>query len=56
MTLGAFEIKTLRINPRTGKNWEGAGVKPDLEVPADLALEAALEHYRTRAKTAQRPD
>jgi C-terminal processing protease CtpA/Prc len=44
------------VNPRTGTNWEGAGVTPDLQVPADLALETALEHYRSRATTAQRPD
>jgi C-terminal processing protease CtpA/Prc len=44
------------INPRTGTNWEGAGVKPDLEVPAGLALETALEHYRRQVTTAQRPN
>ena len=31
------------INPVTETNWEGAGVKPDVEVPADSALTAALE-------------
>jgi hypothetical protein len=30
------------INPVTRTNWEGAGVKPDVEVPADQALERAL--------------
>lgn len=30
------------INPTTGTNWEGAGVKPDIEAPADKALEAAM--------------
>ncbi len=29
------------INPITGTNWEGTGVTPDIEVPADLALETA---------------
>lgn len=31
------------INPVTGTNWEGVGVKPDVEVAADSALSAALE-------------
>jgi hypothetical protein len=31
------------INPITKTNWEGIGVKPDLAVPADKALEAAHE-------------
>ncbi|MFH2048285.1 MAG: S41 family peptidase [bacterium] len=29
------------INPITGTNWEGVGITPDIEVPADQALEAA---------------
>jgi hypothetical protein len=29
------------INPITKTNWEGTGVKPDVEVPADRALETA---------------
>jgi C-terminal processing protease CtpA/Prc len=29
------------INPVTGSNWEGTGVKPDIEVPAAQALKAA---------------
>jgi hypothetical protein len=28
-------------NPLTGTNWEGVGVKPDVQVPADQALERA---------------
>lgn len=29
------------INPVSGTNWEGTGVTPDIEVPADLALDTA---------------
>ena len=29
-------------HPATGTNWEGVGVQPDVAVPADQALEAAL--------------
>lgn len=32
------------INPITKTNWEGVGVKPDIEVDADKALEAAHAH------------
>lgn len=31
------------INPITKTNWEGIGIKPDVAVPADLALEKAHE-------------
>jgi hypothetical protein len=30
------------INPITGGNWQGTGVAPDVEAPADQALEVAL--------------
>ncbi|MEV7181673.1 S41 family peptidase [Kitasatospora sp. NPDC093679] len=43
----AVTVPTARsINPVTGTNWEGVGVLPDLALPADRALEAALEHLR----------
>lgn len=29
-------------DPDTGKDWEGSGIAPDIEVPADQALEKAL--------------
>jgi hypothetical protein len=29
------------VNPITGTNWEGSGVAPDIQTPADKALEAA---------------
>lgn len=29
------------INPVTGTNWEGTGVKPDIEVPAPQAFKTA---------------
>jgi hypothetical protein len=44
------------INPLTGTNWEGGGVKPDLDVPADRALRIAHEHALKRMKAAARPD
>jgi hypothetical protein len=34
------------INPVTETNWEGVGIKPDIEVPADRALDAAVEAAR----------
>lgn len=34
------------INPVTGTNWEGVGVEPDVKVPAEDGLEAALNLLR----------
>ncbi|HEV7588412.1 MAG TPA: S41 family peptidase [Longimicrobium sp.] len=36
-------------DPRTGREWEAVGVKPDLETPSADALDAALRAARTRA-------
>jgi hypothetical protein len=36
------------VNPITGTNWEGVGVQPDVPVPADQALERALEAVRAK--------
>lgn len=45
------------INPITGKNWEGIGVIPHIEVPADSALAAAyLMALDTLIKAANNPD
>jgi tetratricopeptide (TPR) repeat protein len=38
------------INPITGTNWEGTGVEPQVAVPAERALEAALELARPAAE------
>jgi len=46
------------INPITNTNWEGVGVKPDIEVPADQALTVArteaLKKLRDKATTEDR--
>lgn len=39
-------------HPKTGTNWEGVGVKPDVEVPADQALERAQTLARAALTTA----
>jgi hypothetical protein len=40
-------------HPKTGTNWEGVGVKPDVEVPADQALERAQALAREALAAAQ---
>lgn len=40
------------VNPVTGTNWQGVGVKPDVAVPADQALDRALA--LARAEIARR--
>ena len=46
------------INPVTGTNWEGTGVTPDIEVPADAAFDAAyrlaLDHVLALPATGPR--
>lgn len=39
-------------NPGTDDNWEGVGIVPDIEVPADQALDVALDSLRTQLATA----
>jgi hypothetical protein len=47
----AIVLPTARaINPITKTNWEGTGVKPDVEVPAQQALDKALELAAKRKK------
>lgn len=41
------------INPVTQTNWEGIGVKPDIETTSDLALSKALELSLDAAKCTQ---
>jgi C-terminal processing protease CtpA/Prc len=38
------------INPITKTNWEGVGIKPDIETPADDALDKALELAKAEAE------
>jgi hypothetical protein len=45
---GMLVATTRSVDPRTGKGWEGEGVRPHREVPVDRALETALELARQR--------
>jgi hypothetical protein len=38
------------INPYSGTNWEGTGVQPDIEVPADQALDTAYLDALTKLR------
>jgi C-terminal processing protease CtpA/Prc len=40
-TFGVFVPAGRAVNPVTGTNWEGTGVRPDVPVPADAALRTA---------------
>ncbi|MDX1531313.1 MAG: S41 family peptidase, partial [Rhodothermales bacterium] len=40
---GVFVPTGRAVNPVTGTNWEGVGVEPDVAVPAEEALDVALE-------------
>ena len=44
----AFVPGRRTYDPDTGWDWEGRGVAPDLQVPADQALEVALARARER--------
>jgi C-terminal processing protease CtpA/Prc len=41
-TYAAFIPVGRTFDPDTGEGWEGVGVKPDVAVPADKALDEAL--------------
>lgn len=42
-----WSVTAKSVNPITGGNWQGVGVQPDIEVAADDALAAALDHLRS---------
>jgi hypothetical protein len=52
--LAVFVPTGRAINPITKTNWEGTGVRPDVAVSADTALEKALELARRATESAVR--
>jgi C-terminal processing protease CtpA/Prc len=48
-SLSVFIPSGRAINPISGKNWEGSGVLPDVEIDANSALDKALEMARRAA-------
>ena len=44
------------VNPVSGTNWEGTGVTPDIEVPADQALDAAYLDALTKLRARDMSD
>ncbi len=38
-----WSVTAKSVNPITGTNWQGVGVQPDVQVPSDDALEAAID-------------
>ncbi len=40
-----WSVTAKSVNPITGDNWQGVGVQPDVDVPADQALDEALRRY-----------
>jgi tetratricopeptide (TPR) repeat protein len=38
------------VNPLTGSNWDGTGVRPDFQAPAEDALDIAVEKARAAAE------
>ena len=54
--LSIFVSTGRAVNPITGTNWEGTGVRPDVESTADAALETALRLARAASgATSPRP-
>ncbi|HYH81931.1 MAG TPA: S41 family peptidase, partial [Longimicrobium sp.] len=51
----AASISVTRVSdPRTGREWELVGVKPEMEVPSEQALDAALRAARERIASGRR--